>query len=202
MRRRATGRIIEACGACNLVGPSHLEAHSQRPEAGEAESLGIGGGVPSVGASRPVQRCSPPPLGKESPSSLPPHINPAETPLRRTRFRARRRPCQGATPTSPRCSSTSRRFCALSLRAHRGRFAPQLPQYGTHHGKMFLLKFASGVRVVITTANLVEQDLTGKSQGVWYQDFPLGEGAGACDFEVRPARPGRLPEPRLDGLPE
>lgn len=49
---------------------------------------------------------------------------------------------------------------------------------------MMVLKFALGVRVVITTANFIEQDVTSKTQGVWYQEFPLRESA-TCDFEVR-----------------
>lgn len=60
----------------------------------------------------------------------------------------------------------------------------QLPHYGTHHAKMMLLKFARGVRVVVLTANFIEQDVSGKSQGVWYQEFPLGC-SRTCDFEVR-----------------
>ncbi|CAM9812363.1 unnamed protein product [Sphacelaria rigidula] len=58
----------------------------------------------------------------------------------------------------------------------------QLPHYGTHHAKMMLLKFARGVRVVVLTANFIEQDVSGKSQGVWYQEFPLGC-SRTCDFE-------------------
>lgn len=60
----------------------------------------------------------------------------------------------------------------------------QLPQYGTHHGKMVLLKFVTGVRVVILTANFIDQDVNGKSQGVWYQEFPLRP-SETCEFEVR-----------------
>lgn len=62
--------------------------------------------------------------------------------------------------------------------------AYQLPQFGTHHAKMMVLKFPRGVRVVVLTANFVDQDVTGKSQGVWYQEFPLRQ-SPTCDFEVR-----------------
>lgn len=61
----------------------------------------------------------------------------------------------------------------------------QLQQFGTHHAKMMVLKFRTGVRVVVLTANFVQQDVDGKSQGVWYQEFPL-RASGTCDFEVRP----------------
>lgn len=47
-----------------------------------------------------------------------------------------------------------------------------------------LIKFATGIRVIVTTANFVEYDTIGKSQGVWYQDFPRRQ-AEACEFEVR-----------------
>lgn len=48
---------------------------------------------------------------------------------------------------------------------------------------MMVLKFATGVRVVVLTANFVFTDVEGKSQGVWYQEFPLRQSA-TCDFEV------------------
>ncbi|VDO80532.1 unnamed protein product [Soboliphyme baturini] len=37
--------------------------------------------------------------------------------------------------------------------------------YGTHHTKMMLLKCRTGLRVVIHTANLIEQDWCQKTQG-------------------------------------
>ncbi|CAN0050566.1 unnamed protein product, partial [Laminaria digitata] len=58
----------------------------------------------------------------------------------------------------------------------------QIPTYGTHHTKMMLLKFPTGVRVVVLTANFVSTDVEDKSQGVWYQEFPLRK-AETCDFE-------------------
>lgn len=60
---------------------------------------------------------------------------------------------------------------------------PQIPQYGTHHTKMVILKFQTGVRVVVLTANFLSIDVTDKSQAVWYQEFPLRE-SETCDFEV------------------
>lgn len=61
--------------------------------------------------------------------------------------------------------------------------AVQIPTYGTHHSKMIILKFPTGVRVVVLTANFLTVDVTDKSQAVWYQDFRRRE-SGACDFEV------------------
>ncbi|KDO33589.1 hypothetical protein SPRG_19221 [Saprolegnia parasitica CBS 223.65] len=52
--------------------------------------------------------------------------------------------------------------------------APPLPiPYGTHHTKMMVLFYATSVRVAIFTANFVASDWDAKTQGVWYQDFPL-----------------------------
>ncbi|XP_022107497.1 tyrosyl-DNA phosphodiesterase 1-like isoform X2 [Acanthaster planci] len=39
--------------------------------------------------------------------------------------------------------------------------------YGTHHSKMMLLLYTSGMRVVIHTANLIDRDWHQKTQGVW-----------------------------------
>ena len=50
---------------------------------------------------------------------------------------------------------------------------PQVPNYGTHHSKFFLLVYPAGVRVVVSTANLCRMDLTVMSNAVWWQDFPL-----------------------------
>lgn len=59
----------------------------------------------------------------------------------------------------------------------------QIPRYGTHHAKMMILKFQTGVRVVVLTANFVSMDVEDKSQAAWYQEFPLRE-SETCDFEV------------------
>ncbi|PIK48921.1 putative tyrosyl-DNA phosphodiesterase 1-like [Apostichopus japonicus] len=55
--------------------------------------------------------------------------------------------------------------------------------YGTHHSKMMLLIYTNGLRVVIHTANLVEQDWDQKTQGVWISPlFPkLEEGELSLD---------------------
>ncbi|XP_065683636.1 tyrosyl-DNA phosphodiesterase 1 isoform X1 [Hydra vulgaris] len=39
--------------------------------------------------------------------------------------------------------------------------------YGTHHSKMMFLFYSTGLRIIITTANLVEQDWFQKTQGIW-----------------------------------
>ncbi|KAG5187081.1 hypothetical protein JKP88DRAFT_353815 [Tribonema minus] len=49
----------------------------------------------------------------------------------------------------------------------------RLPPYGTHHSKMIILEFETGVRVVVCTANFEAQDWDQKSEGVWWQEFPL-----------------------------
>eukprot|EP01083_Nonionella_stella_P060969 158984_1 len=52
--------------------------------------------------------------------------------------------------------------------------SPHLPiPYGTHHTKMFLIYYASGLRVVVCTLNVLERDWLNKTQGIWVQDFPL-----------------------------
>ncbi|XP_020256588.1 tyrosyl-DNA phosphodiesterase 1 isoform X2 [Asparagus officinalis] len=50
---------------------------------------------------------------------------------------------------------------------------PPLPiSYGTHHSKAMILVYATGVRVVVHTANLIYVDWNNKTQGLWMQDFP------------------------------
>jgi len=45
---------------------------------------------------------------------------------------------------------------------------PRLPiMFGTHHTKMMLLFYTDGMRVVIHTANMIEQDWGQKTQGLW-----------------------------------
>ncbi|CAF0726606.1 unnamed protein product [Adineta ricciae] len=39
--------------------------------------------------------------------------------------------------------------------------------YGTHHTKMMFLLYETGLRIVIHTANLIEQDWKQKTQGIW-----------------------------------
>lgn len=60
----------------------------------------------------------------------------------------------------------------LQVTAH----APPLPiPYGTHHSKFFILKYATGIRVCIHTANLVFCDCNNKTQALFYQDFPFND---------------------------
>ncbi|CAG9462817.1 unnamed protein product [Pedinophyceae sp. YPF-701] len=69
---------------------------------------------------------------------------------------------------------------------------PPLPiRFGTHHSKFFLLRFKTGLRVVVLTANMIHADCNSKAQGVWYQDFPpkdpsarTGGQSGASEFET------------------
>jgi tyrosyl-DNA phosphodiesterase-1 len=44
--------------------------------------------------------------------------------------------------------------------------------FGTHHTKMCIIFYDTGVRVAIMTANLLKGDFFSKTQGVWVQDFP------------------------------
>ncbi len=55
--------------------------------------------------------------------------------------------------------------------------APEVPPYGTHHSKLFLLQYERGIRIIIHTANLVYCDFNNKSQAVFMQDFPRREAA-------------------------
>ncbi|BFZ07683.1 hypothetical protein BsWGS_10722 [Bradybaena similaris] len=45
--------------------------------------------------------------------------------------------------------------------------APLEIPYGTHHTKMMLLLYSAGLRVVIHTANLIQNDWHQKTQGIW-----------------------------------
>lgn len=67
---------------------------------------------------------------------------------------------QGASQTALQAqamSFTNIRFCQAKLEM----------MYGTHHTKMMLLLYEEGMRVVIHTANLIEQDWYQKTQGAW-----------------------------------
>eukprot|EP01083_Nonionella_stella_P022397 61948_1 len=47
-------------------------------------------------------------------------------------------------------------------------------EYGTHHTKMIFICYKNeGIRVVITTANMIEKDWYYKCNGIFIQDFPL-----------------------------
>ncbi|CAK8691273.1 unnamed protein product [Clavelina lepadiformis] len=61
-----------------------------------------------------------------------------------------------------------------------------LPPYGTHHTKMMLLLYEEGLRIVISTANLVPQDWSQKTQGFWMSPvFPPLERSTATDCEFK-----------------
>lgn len=45
--------------------------------------------------------------------------------------------------------------------------------YGSHHSKLLLIFYSTGIRVAVMTANLIECDFAVKSQGIYVQDFPL-----------------------------
>ncbi|KEG07601.1 tyrosyl-DNA Phosphodiesterase (Tdp1) [Trypanosoma grayi] len=50
---------------------------------------------------------------------------------------------------------------------------PNLPiPFGVHHSKFALCVNAKGIRVAVFTANLIPDDWTKKSQGIYVQDFP------------------------------
>lgn len=48
-----------------------------------------------------------------------------------------------------------------------------MERYGTHHSKMALVFYDTGLRVVITTANFYAEDFIFRTQGIFLQDFPL-----------------------------
>lgn len=50
-------------------------------------------------------------------------------------------------------------------------FLFKIVNFGYHHSKIMLLKYRTGLRVVVITANLTPNCRQGKSQMVWYQDF-------------------------------
>ncbi|OQR99715.1 tyrosyl-DNA phosphodiesterase [Thraustotheca clavata] len=65
---------------------------------------------------------------------------------------------------------------AIGKRTNITVIAPPLPiPYGTHHTKMTVLFYSQFVRVAIFTANFLAGDWNDKTQGIWYQDFPLKE---------------------------
>nr|XP_028573653.1 tyrosyl-DNA phosphodiesterase 1 isoform X3 [Podarcis muralis] len=55
--------------------------------------------------------------------------------------------------------------------------------FGTHHTKMMLLHYEEGLRVVIHTSNLIDDDWYQKTQGIWlsplYPKLPLGAAEAA-----------------------
>jgi len=80
-------------------------------------------------------------------------------------------------------------------------FCPYTPPYGTHHSKAFVLFYEDKVRVIIHTANLIDEDLFKKSEGVWFQDFPRRSALGGAESSASPAWPAAAIErfgPRLN----
>ncbi|XP_045183449.2 tyrosyl-DNA phosphodiesterase 1-like [Mercenaria mercenaria] len=66
-------------------------------------------------------------------------------------------------------SYTNIRFCQAKLEM----------MYGTHHTKMMLLLYEDGLRVVIHTSNIIQQDWYQKTQGMWISPlFPRLPEAG------------------------
>lgn len=58
-------------------------------------------------------------------------------------------------------------------------------RYGTHHSKIAIVFYRRGLRIVITTANFIEDDFTYRTQGVYVQDFPLkGTTISTSEFEA------------------
>jgi hypothetical protein len=45
--------------------------------------------------------------------------------------------------------------------------------YGTHHTKMFIIFYEHGIRISISTSNLIRSDYEMKTQAIFVQDFPL-----------------------------
>jgi tyrosyl-DNA phosphodiesterase-1 len=50
---------------------------------------------------------------------------------------------------------------------------PYVPQYGCPHGKIMVLFGKTHLLVMISTGNLIEVDYERKTNGIWYQVFPL-----------------------------
>ncbi|CAM9632280.1 unnamed protein product [Choristocarpus tenellus] len=68
---------------------------------------------------------------------------------------------------------------------------PKTLQYGCHHTKMAVVKYATGIRVAVFTANFRESDWEGMVQGVWYQDFPAKEVDGGAKHSDQDGNEGR-----------
>lgn len=52
--------------------------------------------------------------------------------------------------------------------------------WGKFHPKLYILQFPECLRVVVTSANLVQHDWSEIGQTIWFQDFP--KGTGSNDF--------------------
>jgi tyrosyl-DNA phosphodiesterase-1 len=90
--------------------------------------------------------------------------------------------------------------------------APPVKDYGTHHSKFILLFYSDqegkgiGMRVIISSANFIRPDLEGKTQSIWYQDFPPAlnptnsnvDGGFGADLDRYLSRTGLQNLPGLD----
>ena len=62
-----------------------------------------------------------------------------------------------------------------------------VPQFGTHHTKMSILKFREGLRIAVYSANLLDYDWEERTQVIWLSPLlPLLNGSekNATDFET------------------
>jgi hypothetical protein len=64
--------------------------------------------------------------------------------------------------------------------------------WGTHHSKIILLYYETGIRVVIGTSNLLHGDYDNKAQGYYIQDFPLRSEATSSQSSRSTAVIGRF----------
>ena len=52
-------------------------------------------------------------------------------------------------------------------------FPQMMSQWGTHHTKMWIVCYRTFLRLCISTANNIQDDLENQTDAVWVQDFPL-----------------------------
>jgi tyrosyl-DNA phosphodiesterase-1 len=79
--------------------------------------------------------------------------------------------CHGESGSS--AMNIQRSCVAAGMNGRYSTHMPPVPEYGTHHSKAFLIQYPTGIRVIIHTANLLYCDCNNKTQGLWFQDFPL-----------------------------
>ncbi|CAK9296990.1 unnamed protein product [Gordionus sp. m RMFG-2023] len=54
--------------------------------------------------------------------------------------------------------------------------------FGTHHTKMIFILYKDGLRVIILTANMIQEDWDAKTQGFWISPkFPIQKDKKSCD---------------------
>ena len=61
-------------------------------------------------------------------------------------------------------------------------FPKMRESWGKFHPKLYLLKFPTSLRVVVTSANLMKHDWSEIGQTIWFQDFQMGSASG--DFHT------------------